>query len=59
LAALARQGALTTADSEALAAALSGAMNELSLWIAAQPSPEDALARARAVVHHLLGACKA
>jgi AcrR family transcriptional regulator len=59
LAALARQGALTTDDLDALTAGLSGAMNELALWIAAQPSAQDALARARTVVHHLLGACQA
>ncbi len=56
LAALAEDGALKTDDIEALAAGLSGAMNELSLWIAAQPSPHDALARARSVVHQLLRA---
>jgi hypothetical protein len=56
---LAREGALKADDIEALAAGLSGAMNELALWIAGQPSAQDALARARTVVHQLLGACEA
>lgn len=54
LASLAGQGTLGTHDSDALAAALSGAMNELSLWIAAQDDPRDALRRARAILHGLL-----
>jgi AcrR family transcriptional regulator len=53
------QGELKTDDVEALAAGLSGAMNELALWVAAQPAPARALARARAVVHDLLGAAAA
>jgi AcrR family transcriptional regulator len=56
LAELEERGALKTDDVDALAAALSGAMNELALWIAAQPSPAQALARARMIVHDLLGA---
>jgi AcrR family transcriptional regulator len=59
LAELREQGALKTDDIDALAAGLSGAMNELALWIAAQPSPQHALGRARAVVHELLGAAAA
>jgi AcrR family transcriptional regulator len=59
LAELAREGALKADDIDAIAAGLSGAMNELSLWVAAQPSPDEALARARAVVHRLLAAYKA
>jgi hypothetical protein len=49
-----REGLAGARDADALTAALSGAMNELALWIAAQPEPADALARARAVVHQLL-----
>jgi AcrR family transcriptional regulator len=56
LAELRAQGALRTDDVDALAAGLSGAMNELALWVAAQPSPADALARARTVVHDFLDA---
>jgi AcrR family transcriptional regulator len=59
LAALEAQGALKTRDVDALAAGLSGAMNELALWIAAQPSTPRALARARTVVHELLDAAAA
>jgi AcrR family transcriptional regulator len=59
LAELERQGALDGDDIDAIAAGLSGAMNELSLWIAAQPVPEVALARARAVVRRLLEAYEA
>jgi AcrR family transcriptional regulator len=59
LAELNAQGALRTDDVDALAAGLSGAMNELALWIAAQPSPVEALARARTIVHDLLGAAAA
>jgi AcrR family transcriptional regulator len=59
LADLSDQDLLKTDDVDALATALSGAMNELALWIAAQPSPQQALGRARAVVHELLGAAEA
>ena len=59
LAELAGEGALRSNDVDAVAAALSGAMNELALWISAQPSPDEALARARAVVHQLLAAYEA
>jgi AcrR family transcriptional regulator len=59
LAELQAQDALKTDDIDALAVGLSGAMNELALWIAAQPSPQQALARARAVVHQLLDAAAA
>jgi AcrR family transcriptional regulator len=56
---LKEQGALKADDVDPVAAGLSGAMNELALWIAAQPSPAHALARARAVVHDFLGAAAA
>jgi AcrR family transcriptional regulator len=58
LAAIAEQGDLATSDTEAAAVALSGAMNELSLWTAAQPRPRRAEARMRAVVHHMLAALR-
>jgi AcrR family transcriptional regulator len=56
LADLAMRGALSTRDVEALTLALSGAMNELSLWIASQPDSAAALARARDTVRGLLDA---
>jgi hypothetical protein len=59
LAELNAHDALKTDDVDALATGLSRAMNELALWIAAQPSAAQALARARAVVHELLGAAAA
>ena len=51
---LRRAGQLRGDDVEAVAAALSGAMNELALWVAAQPKPRLALARARSVVASML-----
>ena len=51
---LKQAGELLSDDVEALAAALSGAMNELALWVAAQPDPRDALPRARAVIEGML-----
>lgn len=59
LAALRDAGALRTDDIEALAAGLSGAMNELSLWIVAHPAPAEALRRAREVVRGMLRAYEA
>jgi hypothetical protein len=42
---LKNQGELKTNDVEAVATALSGAMNELALWIAAQRTTTGALRR--------------
>ncbi len=49
-------GELATDDVEALTAALSGAMNELGLWVASQDSPRQALPRAEAVISTILRA---
>ena len=51
---LRKAGKLRSDDVEALAAALSGAMNELALWVAAEPDPRDALPRAQAVIEAML-----
>jgi len=51
---LRQAGELESEDTEALAAALSGAMNELALWVAAQPRPRRALPRAQAAVAAML-----
>ena len=52
---LRRSGHLRMEDAEALAVALSGAMNELALWVANHDSPRQALGRAEAVVVEILG----
>ena len=54
LAALERDGQLAMGDVDALAAALSGAMNELALWVANEKARPQALARAEAVIASLL-----
>lgn len=51
---LRRTGQLKCDDTEALAVALSGAMNELALWVAAQAKPRQALPRARAAIASML-----
>lgn len=55
---LANEGRLITDDVEALATGLSGAMNELSLWIAGQSSTRKAIARAKEATRLLLDACQ-
>ena len=49
-----QSGELHTDDVDALTAGLSGAMNELSLWVAAEKSPRSALPRAKSVTTLLL-----
>lgn len=46
---------LSVGDVDAVSIALSGAMNELVLWIAHHPQPRVALKRARTTVARLLG----
>lgn len=46
-------------DTHALAIALSGAMNELALWVAHEARPRATLKRARAVVRELIRAAAA
>jgi len=43
-------GRLQSRDPEATSALLSGAMNELALWVAHHPAPADALERALAAI---------
>ncbi|MCR9159129.1 MAG: TetR/AcrR family transcriptional regulator [Nannocystaceae bacterium] len=45
-------------DAEALATALSGAMNELALWVAGHDKPRAALRRARATITALIAAAR-
>ncbi|MEQ9400938.1 MAG: TetR/AcrR family transcriptional regulator [Longimicrobiales bacterium] len=51
-------GELATTDVEPLAAALSGAMNELGLWLADQDPVAPALARAEAMLVTMLAAAR-
>jgi AcrR family transcriptional regulator len=59
LAAMAEEGTLALASTEAVAHLLSGAMNEAALWIARAPSPERALGEATEALELLLGALRA
>jgi len=56
---LAAAGAVATEDVEALTVGISGAINELSLWVASQPSNRKALTRAQAIVSAMLTAFQA
>ena len=53
---LRKEGKLCSDDPEALAVALSGAMNELALWVAHHPKPKSTLKRARGILRGLLSA---
>lgn len=58
LAQLRDDGELATTDMEPLAAALSGAMNELGLWLADQDPVAPALGRAEATLSMILAAVR-
>lgn len=56
---LKESGELIREDVTALAMGLSGAMNELALWVAAQKSPARALPKAKSVITNMLMAFRA